>query len=1198
MTQEPNASLHQDLEAHAPATGQPPSDYRWPPALDFEVYMARKRESFTGRAWLLEEIQQWLTAGAGSCALLIKADPGVGKSAFLSEYVHRFRGRQVLAWHFCRHDRPQTLQPGSFVRSLAAGIARALPEFRQRIESSPEAQKALEDADRDPASALDKTVLRPLASVCAPDAARALVVDALDESLTVDESLATRSNLAELLGSVAKQFPDWLRLIATSRPVPEILAPLQAGFRLHEIGADDARNVEDLRQYVQEAVRRKDILQERLTAGGTSAASLADLLCARSGGKFLFALHALRELADGTLTMAMLEELPPEGMDGFYRSAFRRRFGHKAQRYGEARALLGVMCACLEPVTACELAQILEVTEQHVLAVRAPVADFIKLSTAGSQLSFDHASLKDWLTLAKEGLPRAGDFAVDLTLARRQLHRWALRQVEAEQAHTSAYLLCHLAAHLQDAAQRQAIYMRLLLKSFQWWQARLDLSGLRGVLADVEHLRGHPQAPMLRALIRQAEPALLVSSTQWLAQVLGRLGARSYNIGLESLATAAERWLLHRGAAPAPLVPVHRSLRWHTGLNRQLEGSGPVVVLADGRIAYARRAGVCVYDPAAWGEPQVLEGHTANVTSLAALPDGRVCSGSADHTVRVWDLASRDVTLLEGHTEGVATLAALPDGRLASGGDDDTVRLWDIDSRTSQVLAGHTATVRSLAVLPDGRLASGSWDHSIRVWDLRSGAVQVLEGHTSVVSSLAVLPDGRLASASWDKSVRVWDLTSGVAQVLEGHAKPVYSLALPPDGRVISGSQDNTLRVWDLGSGASDVLEGHSCWVLSLAVLADGRVVSGGSDFQVRVWDLGSGASRVLEGHTHWVTSVAVLPGGRAVSASDDQTVRIWDLGDSTAQTLEGHTAEVASLALLPDGRVVSASEDHTLRVWDLGQGSSQVLEGHTDGVCTIAALPDGRVVSGGDDRTVRVWDLARGASQVVKRHRRPVWATAVLTDGRVVCSAAGRYVHVWDTRSGTCQELEGHKSTVSTVAALPDGRVVSGGWDNTVRVWHLDTGACQVLEGHANGIFSLAILADGRVASGSSDHTVRVWDLSSGASQVLEGHTHSVARLALLPDGRLISGSVDHTLRLWDLSSGASRVLVGHTDRISALAVLPDGRVVSSSADRTVRVWSRKHQTEHMFVADAAVRCLTVTPSGVVVAGCVDGSVHFLRIP
>ena len=38
-----------------------------------------------------------------------------------------------------------------------------------------------------------------------------------------------------------------------------------------------------------------------------------------------------------------------------------------------------------------------------------------------------------------------------------------------------------------------------------------------------------------------------------------------------------------------------------------------------------------------------LEGHSANVTSVAFSPDGnRIVSGSYDSTVRVWDAASED----------------------------------------------------------------------------------------------------------------------------------------------------------------------------------------------------------------------------------------------------------------------------------------------------------------------------------------------------------------------------------------------------------------------------------------------------------------------------------------------------------------------------------------------------------------------------
>jgi hypothetical protein len=60
---------------------------------------------------------------------------------------------------------------------------------------------------------------------------------------------------------------------------------------------------------------------------------------------------------------------------------------------------------------------------------------------------------------------------------------------------------------------------------------------------------------------------------------------------------------------------------------------------------------------------------------------------------------------------------------------------------------------------------------------------------------------------------------------------------------------------------------------------------------------------------------------------------------------------------------------------------------------------------------------------------------------------------------------------------------------------------------------------------------------------------------------------------------------------------VLADGRVASAGDDHAVRVWSRTFQLQHTFVADAPIWCLTITPAGVIVAGCQDGTVHFLRL-
>ncbi len=75
-----------------------------------------------------------------------------------------------------------------------------------------------------------------------------------------------------------------------------------------------------------------------------------------------------------------------------------------------------------------------------------------------------------------------------------------------------------------------------------------------------------------------------------------------------------------------------------------------------------------------------LTGHTGTVNSVAFSPDGTtLASGSADTTVRLWDVASgQEAQILTGHDAPVLAVGFDADGKaLISAGEDGTVKVWD-----------------------------------------------------------------------------------------------------------------------------------------------------------------------------------------------------------------------------------------------------------------------------------------------------------------------------------------------------------------------------------------------------------------------------------------------------------------------------------------------------------------------------------------
>ncbi|GAA0583645.1 TIR domain-containing protein [Rhizomicrobium electricum] len=637
-------------------------------------------------------------------------------------------------------------------------------------------------------------------------------------------------------------------------------------------------------------------------------------------------------------------------------------------------------------------------------------------------------------------------------------------------------------------------------------------------------------------------------------------------------------------------------------------------------------------------ESRVLEGHTGSVNSVVFSHDGRrIATGSADGTLRIWDVKSGSQThvLATSRTNIVESVVFSLDGaQVAAGNSDGFIRVWNVATgKLIREFFTGRSSISTISFSPDGsRIVSGGLDHNIQIWDWRTGipAAMSLVGHKFHINAVIYSPDGsRIFSASDDKTIRIWNSTNGkqIGLILdEGVAR---SLTVSPDGsRVVTGDGDNVIRIWDAKTGRKigPPLEGHTGVVGSVAYSPDGsQIVSAGWDGTIRIWNAHTGKQigDALAGHTSTVRSVGYSPDGRTiVSGSWDSTVRLWDARidkQISATLLEG--TSFSCFAFSVDGsRIVSGDFNAGIRIWDTKTGHQvgAPFIGHTDEISSVAISPDAQRLASGSrinpvgmfvgrlDATVRIWDV-RTRSQVgspltaLKGGARSI---AFSRDGNLIASGSGMdwsgagtgsrdaSIVIWNAHTGKQigSSLSGHDEEVSSVAFSTDGRyLVSGDIDNAIRIWDVRSGK-QIgapLTGHTSPVESVAFSPDGsRVVSGSGDNTVRLWDARTGkqVGAPLTGHTAAVSTVAFSTDGsRIVSGGWDNTIRIWDTRTGKQigEPLKGHADAVVTVVFLPnDHRIVS--ADYSGRIL---HWDSSLYVKDwaqaATEACNIVLGSG-----------------
>jgi WD40 repeat protein len=750
---------------------------------------------FTGREWVMREVDAWLTSSRRM--LWITGEAGVGKSALAAWLCDK--RPEVAACHFCRFGNMDRVDARRALCSLAYQLSTQLPVYRDRLNASPLERTVIETSV---GTVFDRLFVSLLADkAVTTDKPQVLLIDALDEATS-----SGRNELASLIGDGFDRLPPWLRVIVTSRPhEQEVNFALQA-LDPWKLDAGRAENLSDIQEYLYREL-------PPFTGGGAPPTEIVNAIVERSEGLFLYVSWFRQELHDGRLLLEHPEAFP-RGLGGVYADFFKRYFPDLHEYESDCRPALEAICAAREPLEHRDLVGLLGWTEYKMRSLASQLGSLFP-ELDGRVRPF-HQSVRDWLTDSN----RAGPYWIDVSRQEQRLADFALREYKNGVNTMGHYCIKYAPFHL--AACHRSRELRELLLDSTWTEAKLRVAGISGLLADYDFAKdiyspndsrgpgnaGEREDAKARALdlvqsaIRLSAHVIAKDPAQFAPQIVGRLlpfedivEIKQFTAGLKNPSTSAQ------------LLPISESLP------------------SPGK-----------------GEVRTLMGHSGAVTAISVSKDGTVMvSSSNDCSIIVWNLETgSELYRLSTHQSPVLDVAISERGIIVAACEDGVLRLFDINQREQiGTLTGHIGKVSAVVTTSWEHAISGSHDRTVRIWDLATQECEnILSGHELPIADIALAGRNRVASLD-TSTLKIWDLDEGrMVHSIPGQYGALAEaqctkVAVTPDGStaVVSLGHDGVMFV-DLRTGRildnlhERILNNHHHshqWINSFAMFQDGR---------------------------------------------------------------------------------------------------------------------------------------------------------------------------------------------------------------------------------------------------------------------------------------------------------------------------------------------------------------------------------------
>ena len=167
--------------------------------------------------------------------------------------------------------------------------------------------------------------------------------------------------------------------------------------------------------------------------------------------------------------------------------------------------------------------------------------------------------------------------------------------------------------------------------------------------------------------------------------------------------------------------------------------------------------------------PSASNNNSGDILYLQPLPNGNLISGgsSNNNSILIWNMINGSVeTTLVGHTRFVSSLTLVNATTLASGSADTSIKLWNLTNGKFLKNLNTSSCVLSLKLVNgDGSLlASGHSNGRIKIWNLMMSSLIQIELESPLVNqnitALEMISDMVLASNGLDSNgIVLWNLT-------------------------------------------------------------------------------------------------------------------------------------------------------------------------------------------------------------------------------------------------------------------------------------------------------------------------------------------------------------------------------------------------------------------------------------------------------